>query len=224
MDQETKDKFIIVMPAYNEAKNIAPVIKSIKKLGFNNILVVDDGSIDNTNKIAKSLETIVIKHPINLGLGAALRTGFAWAIKSGKFKYILTLDSDGQHKPQDVKRIAQKILDSPDLVIGIRSFFKPAVPIERSIINLLADLYTFLFTGKYIQDTQSGLRCFKNKALKSFQLSSIGYSISSEIIIEANRKNLSFDKIKIDAAYTKQSLKKGQSLKNSFKVIKSLLD
>ena len=97
----------IVIPAYNEETTLPKVIKSLKDDGYHKILVVDDGSTDNTYKIAKELAKVAVRHEINRGLGGALGTGIEGAVRLGA-EYIVTFDADGQHDPEDLKKLLNK--------------------------------------------------------------------------------------------------------------------
>lgn len=216
------NKTLVIIPAYNEQENIAKVIAGLKEVGFENILVVDDGSRDNTGIIALEAGAKVIAHPINMGVGAGTRTGFVYALAKG-FDHVITFDGDGQMRAEDAVRLHEEAQKSYDYVYGRRNFNILGVPKIRKYTNLLADALTALLTGKFIWDTQSGLRCIKVNLLKKFNLKSRRYSIPSELVIESLKNGVTPKPVKIDAIYTKESLKKGQKISNSFRVVEELL-
>ena len=213
---------LIIVPSYNEQRNICSVLDDLLTYGFSTVLVVDDGSAYGVYKTVSRYGVGVTEHQVNMGLGATLRTGFEYAITNG-FDYVLTFDGDGQMRAEDAVRIFEEAQKGYDFVYGCRDFNIPGVPKVRKFTNLLADLLTALLSGRYVKDTQSGLRCIKVDLLKKFDLKSRGYSISSELIIQSINHGVIPKPVKIDAIYTKESLKKGQKISNSFRVVKELL-
>ena len=215
------NKTLVIIPAYNEHENIAKVIASLKKVGFENVLVIDDGSGDNTGIMALEAGAKVIAHPINMGVGAGTRTGFVYALDKG-FDHVITFDGDGQMRSEDAVRIYQEAQKGYDFVYGCRDFNTPNTPRMRKITNWLADTITAVLSGKIVRDTQSGLKCVNGDLLRKMNLRSTGYSICSELIIESLKNGVTPKPVKIDAIYTKESLKKGQKISNSFRVVKEL--
>lgn len=214
---------LVIIPAYNEEQVISDVIKGLKNEGFMNIVVVNDGSSDNTKYIAESADAKVLSHPVNIGLGGAIYTGFEYAKKCG-YKYALTCDGDGQHLASDVTKVAVELSTSGyDVVIGSRLHDMKRKNYPRYIVNICADILTFLVSGKYNSDTQSGLRGFRNTALDLIQVGSSGYEISSEILISAVQNKLRIKTIPVKCIYTKYSQKKGQQILSAVRVFMRLL-
>lgn len=214
---------LVIIPVYNEERTIEGVINDLLGKGFKRILVVNDGSTDPTLSLVSKHPVRVINHIINMGYGSALRTGFECAIKWG-FKYVITFDADGQMRAEDAARILyESINNNWNYTHGCRDFNYPGVPRTRKFMGILADILTFLLSGKYVKDTQSGLRCINVGLLRKFNLRSIGFSIPSELVIESIRNGEVPKPVTIKAIYTKESLKKGQKISNSFKVVKELL-
>ena len=222
------DKIIILIPAYNEEKTIGAVIDDAKKI-TDKIIVVDDASSDRTGEIANFKGAKVYRHLINLGLGGALKTGFAAALRVrpwvGEAEIVVTMDADGQHKIEDVLRVIEPLKfeylehlehfehkKTAQVVIGSRlKGDKKGIPLSRLFFNYLANLVTFLFYGLMVSDSQSGLRAFKREALEKIKLKSLHMEVSSEIIGEIKRNNLIFKEVPIKAIYTDYSLSKGQN-------------
>ena len=183
-----KNDIYVVVPAYNEEEMIGNTLKKLKDEGYKNIIVVDDGSRDNTYNIAKEEGVIVCKHIINRGLGGALGTGIKCALLYNP-KVIITFDADAQHDPKDIEKIAKPILeDNYDVVIGSRLMDENEVknmPKIKRIGNWGLNLLTYLMGGHFITDSQSGLRAFSNKAAKILinQLKSNKYEVSSEFVV-----------------------------------------
>ena len=215
-------KIIAVVPAYNEAKTIGLVIPDLKRY-VQEIIVVNDGSFDETEKIAKFSGVIVLSHAINRGLGASLQTGFKKALEKNA-DYILTFDADGQHRSSDIPRLLESLeKEEADVAIGSRIFSKKNTPLIRKIYNKIADYIGFVIFGLYVRDTQSGLRLFRKDALMKLRPLGDRMEISSEIIGEIGRLKLKIVEVPIQEIYTDYSLSKGQSFKNGVKTFFSLI-
>lgn len=216
-------KILIIMPAFNEALMIGQIIKKIQQLGFEQIAVVDDGSIDQTAECAKRAGAMVLRHPINRGLGAALATGFAYA-NLVEADLAVTIDSDGQHDPDDIPALIQPILDrQADVVIGSRLLKPAGMPWYRIIGNWSLTWLTSWLFGIKMTDSQSGFRAFSKLALEKIAIQSNRMEVSSEIFSEIKRNNLRHLEIPIQAIYTNYSLKKGQTNLNAISIIRRLI-
>ena len=212
----------IVIPAFNEEKNIAKVINDLKKNGYNDIIVVDDGSTDNTHSKALENGAIVLKHIINRGQGAALRTGIEYALKRGA-KAIVTFDADGQHKAKDIKKLVVPIKKGiADVALGSRFIgkAKEKIPFSRKILLKIATLMIWFFYGTKMSDAHNGLRCFSPKAAEKIKITQDGMSHASEIIEEIVRNRLNYIEVPVEIRYTKTSLAKGHgSLAQAIKIL-----
>jgi glycosyltransferase involved in cell wall biosynthesis len=183
-------KVVVGIPAYNEEKNIAKIIVQLKKVA-DQIIVCDDGSTDSTSIIAESLGAIIIKHPKNLGYGSAIRSIF---LKSREInsEVLVTIDADGQHKIEDVKKVIKPIVDGQaDVSIGSRFLDKhDNAPKYRKLgINIITKVTNSSLSEK-ITDAQSGFRAYNNKVLQTLTPSDSGMGISTEILIKSS--NLGF--------------------------------
>lgn len=185
-------KVIIVMPTHNEEQTVGAVIDKAKKYGT--IIVVNDASTDNTEKEAKKHGAVVITHKVNRGLGGALKTGFAEALKR-KADVIITLDADGQHEPEEIPKFLEAI-KSYDFVLGARSLNK--YPFKKRFGNFFLNVATNLISGTYLKDTESGFRAFRREALEKLYLKSERYQIAIEIVFEIGRNNLSYTNVPIN--------------------------
>ena len=183
-------KITVGIPAYNEEKNIAKIIVKLKKM-VDQILVCDDGSTDSTCAIAESLGAIVINHPKNLGYGSAIRSIFLKA-REINAEVLVTIDADGQHKIEDVKKVIKPIVDGQaDISIGSR-FLEEGdnSPKYRKLGIKIITKVTNSSLSEKITDAQSGFRAYNNKVLQSLTPSDSGMGISTEILIKSS--NLGF--------------------------------
>lgn len=219
-------KIYVVVPAYNEEKTIYDVLNNLIKRNYN-IVVVDDGSSDQTFEIVSDIHSnnklYLYKHAINLGLGAALRTGFEAALKKGA-DIVVTFDADEQHNPDDIKEICKPILNgSAEVVIGCRDFNQ--MPLPQRVGNLIMNALTRIFYRANVKDSQSGLRAFSRKAAEIININLRGYGVSSEIIREIKINNIKMQEVPIETIYTDYSLSKGTNTKEGLKILtKMLLD
>jgi len=218
-----KEKICVIVPAYNEGAVIGNVLKALDKSGYRNVIVVDDGSHDDTYHVAKSNGVKVLRHGLNRGLGGALGTGIEAAIRLGN-DIIVTFDADGQHDTADIEKVALPIYQKKaDVVIGSRLKNRVGMPWYRVLMNVLGNLATYMLFGIWCSDTQSGLRAFSLDSAKRLEIRSNRMEVSSEIIREIKRLNLKMVEIPIKAIYTEYSLSKGQSLFTGIKTFFRLL-
>jgi glycosyltransferase involved in cell wall biosynthesis len=222
----------IILPAYCEGKVIKEVIKDIQKEGYKNIIVVDDGSLDNTYTQAKSTGVNVLKHPINRGKGAATQTGID-AAKLLNADIIVTMDSDGQHNPKDIKKLLKPILDNKaDVVIGSRMINNKDMPKSRIVMNKIANLITYLFFGIMVTDSQSGFRAYNKKAYNSVYTYLDRYEFESEMLGQIKNAKLRIKEVPIKVIYTEYSKNKykhmnefsAQGLFNGIKMVVRLVE
>jgi len=205
MIKKSREKIFIVIPAFNEAKVIGKVVSDIKRQGFKNIIVVDDGSLDDTYSIAKKMGCIVLKHAINRGKGAATQTGLD-AVKFLKADIVVTMDADGQHLAEDIKSLVKPIQEGRcDVTLGSRLLTKKGMPLSRRIINLIGNLITYLFYGVYVSDSQSGFRAYSAKANQAISTTMDRYEFESEILQQIKNAGLKFIEVPINVKYTEYS-------------------
>lgn len=222
------NKVAFVIPAYNEEKTIADVISGLNKELKDSkykfeIIVINDGSKDNTVKKASQAGATVIQHILNTGSGGATATGLSYAQQNG-FDFAVTLDADGQHRPVDAiegVNVAQK--GNVDLLIGSRLINSQGMSKVKIFGNQGLSFITFLIFGVSVTDSQSGLRVFSKQALEKLKWKTSGYEFCSEMLWRAKQLNLKIDEFPIKAIYTDYSKSKGQNNWNAFNIIKSLL-
>lgn len=211
---------LIGIPAYNEAPVIAQTISTIKKYEYENIVIVDDCSKDNTVQIAQKLGAQVIQLPVNRGAGGATSTIIKFA-KEHNYDYLVLIDADLQHHPKDISKLL-KFKSKYDVIIGSRMIGDTStMPILRRIANTFGSIITWIFFGIYINDSQSGFKVLNKKAISSIKITLDRYEFCSEILGECHKHKLSIKEIPIGVHYSKHSLEKehGQSIFNGFWMI-----
>ena len=189
------------MPAYNEAHVIAEVIKGCKKY-VDRVVVVDDGSTDNTLDIAESLGAYVVRHETNIGYGAALKNCFETARHLGASAMVI-IDSDGQHDPSEIPKLLEPLKNGFDLVIGSRFVNGNGknVPIYRKFGMKVLDVATYVAGGPNVTDSQSGFRAYGKRAIENIHLYDTDMSAGSKILIQAGDYNLKFTEVEIHCRY-----------------------
>ena len=211
------DDLYICLPAYNEATVLREVIDGLRTAGYPNICVIDDGSADDTARIARGAGAVTVSHPINRGAGAAVQTAIELARRRG-WRHILFMDADGQHLADDIELLCLKMsAEDGDLVIGSRFLApSPGIPRSRRIFNAIGNQMTNLFCKQSYTDTQSGLRLLNQRAIRQLNLRIDGFGFCSEMIHEAEAAGLSIYETPISVRYTDYSQSKGQDLPMGF--------
>jgi glycosyltransferase involved in cell wall biosynthesis len=172
-----------LIPAFNEAPHIAKVVEGARQ-HVAEVVVIDDGSVDGTADIARTAGATCLQSPINCGKASALRTGLAFA-REHNFTYVITLDGDGQHLPEDIPimlRVAKET--GADLVIGARHFDRDRMPRSRYFSNTVGSRLASALVGCEIKDSQSGFRLFRLDKLGDAKLRSRCYEFEMEILIK----------------------------------------
>lgn len=192
---------IAAMPAYNEAHSIAEIIMGCKKY-VDKVVVVDDGSTDNTVDIAESLDAYVVRHETNKGYGAALKNCFDTARQLDADALVI-IDSDGQHDPSEIPKLLEPLTNGFDLVIGSRfvNGNGKEIPIYRKFGMKVLDIATYIAGGFNVTDSQSGFRAYGKKAIESINLNGADMSAGSEILIQAKDHKLNFTEVEIRCRY-----------------------
>jgi len=211
----TQPQVYLVIPAFNEGKIIANVIEEIQKHGFSNIIVVDDGSKDDTYEKAKSIRGITaLRHKLNRGYGATVKTGVE-AAKIMDADVVVTFDGDGQHDPMDISELISPIVNSDyDVVLGTRLLDTAGMPFYKIIANQIGNFFTWLLFGIWVTDSQSGFRAFSRKAIEKIKTKSERYEYSSEVIREVKLHKLRYKEVPIKVRYTEYSM--GKAYKQGF--------
>lgn len=214
-------KLVIVIPAYNEARVIKQVARSVLDVGYADILVVDDGSDDDTAGEAEKAGAVVIRHRLNRGKGAAAKTGIEAALGIGA-DVIVIMDGDGQHDSGDIRNLVAPIIrGESDVVFGVRPFSNSGMPRSRVLFNRFGNVVTSVFAGIRVSDSQSGLRAFSRRAALLIDTVADQYEYETEVIREIARHRLQFTEVPITVRYTEYSLGKahGQSVTNGARTL-----
>lgn len=218
----SENNIYLVVPVYNEARVIKDVLGEIQQAGYRNIIVVDDGSSDDTYLVANSvLDVLVLRHKINRGKGAAIKTGICAAELCGA-EVVVTIDGDGQHDPHDVKRLVDPIIeDGYDVALGTRMLNSSGMPFLKIIANKVGNFCTLLLYGILVTDSQSGFRAYSKYAAKIIDTKADKYEYDSKVIREINHNRLRFIEIPIQVRYTEYSMakKQKQGLVNGLKTL-----
>ncbi len=190
----------MLIPSYNEAKTIGHLVRELKKRGLD-VLVVDDGSKDNTGRIAQEEGAVVITHNENMGKGLALREGFKVILNNG-YDAVLTMDGDGQHNPEAIPHFLEHLAKTKSqLIVGNRMLKSKGMPLIRWLTNKFMSFVISSICGQKIPDSQCGYRLIKGEVLEKIKLSTSKYEIESEILIEASRFKFIVDSIPIMTIY-----------------------
>jgi glycosyltransferase involved in cell wall biosynthesis len=200
-------KVTVVIPAYNEATTIRPLAEAILDHGLE-LIVVDDGSSDDTAAQLEGLSLQLIQHQENRGKAASLRRGMDAALGGGA-DGVLTMDGDGQHRPEEIQAMLNCFTDNPEcLVIGARLRNREQAPAARLFANNFADFWISWAAGRRISDSQSGFRLYPAQALRHVRIGYNkyrGFVYESEFLIEAARQCFCFKTVAIASHYPQQT-------------------
>lgn len=197
-------KSVVVIPAYNEENSIGKVVSESKKY-VEEVIVVDDGSVDHTAENSKKAGAKVIVHKTNIGYGAALQTGIKYALKNNA-DVIITLDGDGQHDPNHIPKFVKKILSGSDIVIGSRLLMKSSraeIPSHRRFgIKLITKIVNLISQLK-MTDLQGGFRAYRRTVFEEIEPKDFGMGFSVEVPIKGAKKGFRFEEVPIFVSYKK---------------------
>ena len=220
--EEDKNATYVVLPAYNEATRIRPVIVDIASKGYN-MVIVNDGSSDNTLEVVKQVKKEfpdkihIFSLMINRGVGIATQTGFEAVLRFNP-KYVVSMDSDGQHSADDLDEMIKPLVTGEaEAVIGVRPF--EDMPKTRSFANSVMNFLTKIFYRVDVSDSQTGFRAITVDALDKISINAVGYLISSEFIREVNDNNIPFAEVPIQTIYTPETQAKGTNMAVALKIL-----
>ena len=214
----------LVVPLYNEATVIGEVVRRAREV-FPHVVCVNDGSLDGSGRQALDAGAVVIDHPINLGQGAALQTGIAYALAQPGAAYFVTFDADGQHRVEDAAEMVATLREGTvDVVFGSRFLDDRTDPgILKRIVLKIAIAFSNLTSGVHLTDSHNGLRAFNRTAAASLDIKQNRMAHASEIVEQVGKLRLRYAEIPVHVLYTEYSRSKGQSLLNSVNILTELL-
>lgn len=223
-------KQVVIIPALNPGESLWQYVKQLLMRGFPEIIVVNDGSLDELTYIFDELSKLdhctVLTHKINKGKGQALKTAFHYFLEHfSYFDGVITADADGQHAVKDVCRLSDRFQErNTDLVLGVRQFSKDAVPIKSSIGNRVTSILFFLFFKKWLADTQTGLRAIAKEELENItKLRGSRYEFEMNMLVYAIKRNIRISEVPIETIYYENnSGSYFRAIKDSFIILRKL--
>ncbi len=209
---------VIIIPVSNESSHIQSVVKEISPSALP-VVIVDDGSTDDSVRLAKELTPHVLRHDTNLGKGAAMQTGAEYAFYSLGAKYCIFMDGDGQHSAQDIEQFVSALKAGHDRVFGIRDIWRK-MPRHRGLGNRAVSQYVAWRFGVYIPDILSGYKGFSRAGYESVKWEATGYEVELEIAVRVARQKLSFQTLSIETIY--HSLDRGMNVLDALHLLTKL--
>ncbi|MFA6467872.1 MAG: glycosyltransferase family 2 protein [Bacteroidota bacterium] len=212
----------VVIPSYNAAVSLPELLeRTLAVISKEKIIVVNDGSTDQTRETAGRIGVKVISHEHNKGKGAALQTGFQYVLQND-FDAVITMDADLQHQPEEIPNfISCHSKGNRDIIIGNRLHNTAGMPVHRLLSNTLTTAMVRLRTGAIIKDSQSGFRFITRRVLEKISVRSEGFEAETEFLIKAAAAGFSFDAIPIATIYAgeKSNMKHVRTTMNFIKVL-----
>lgn len=216
----------VVIPAFNEAAALPGVLKDLWTADKSYlVVVVDDGSHDDTYRVAKNKGhgAHVLHHAVNLGQGAALQTAISYTLSHESIRFVVTFDSDGQHHSGDIPHLLAPLLGGDyDVALGTRFATAESValipPARRRLLRM-ATIYTRLTTGLDLTDAHNGLRALSRSAASNLRLQNNGMAHASEILMAIRRLGLSYVEVPVTISYTDYSRQKGQHAGSALNIV-----
>ena len=194
------ERVMVLIPAYNAAKSVGDVVRACKEI-VRDVVVINDGSRDDTASVARAAGAEVVDHPQNRGKGGALKTGFAHAIKNG-YDVVVTLDADGQHLPREIPKFLKSREETKaDLIIGGRSHLFGEMLPRRRLANRFSAWSIAKASGTNVTDSQSGFRLYSANLLRNVRLRTEGFDLESEVIVRAGVGGFKVLTIPIDLGF-----------------------
>ena len=217
-------KTLAVVPCFNEEATVGSIALKAKR-HVDKVLVVDDGSVDDTAKIAKAAGATVISHKKNEGKSSAIKTGFRYALAKN-FDYVITIDGDGQHNPDEIPIVLGNLMNNGhDISIGLRSGSDTEMPNWRKVGKRILDYATSLGNGGYVTDSQSGFRAFNKKAVNGLipKLNGNAFSTESEQLIKAHELGLKVDHTNVTCKYKNLDTSTKNATPHGFSVLSYII-
>lgn len=212
----------VIIAAYNEERSLGAVLDGLAGLGVQ-VVVVDDGSTDQTARVALEHPVLLARHACNLGQGAALQTGISLALRSPEARFIVTFDADGQHSADDIPRLVEPVrAGSCDVCLGSRFTAGGKalnISVQKRVLLFLALTLTRLMTGLKLTDTHNGLRAFSREAAARLNITQDRMAHASQILSQIAANRLRYREIPVTVTYSAYSVSKGQGVLDGINVL-----
>lgn len=207
----------IVVPAYNEGRSIARVVSDLVSAHWP-VVVVDDGSVDDTSDVAASAGATVLRHVVNRGQGAALQTGIDYAVRSGA-QFVVTFDADGQHSVGDIPQLIAALADA-DVALGSRFLGTTvgASSTRRGLLRAAVRVSNWL-SGMQLTDAHCGLRAFRASVIEELRITQDRMAHASQLLRNMRKHRLRVKEVPVTVHYTEYSRQKGQSGIQAVKIL-----
>jgi glycosyltransferase involved in cell wall biosynthesis len=194
-------RIAVVIPAYNAGRTITELIQRVREfVDRKDVVVIDDGSQDETSQLALLAGATVLMHDGNKGKGEALKTGFGFVL-AHDYSAVITMDADLQHAPDSIPDFIRRAQSFSGMLIGTRERNLKIMPFARWLTNHLTSVIVSILSGATIRDSQSGYRLIPVEVLRELQLKSSKYDLESEILIKAARKGFGIGEVPISTIY-----------------------
>jgi glycosyltransferase involved in cell wall biosynthesis len=210
----------VVVPALNEEARVGTIVSDLRER-FGRVVVVDDGSTDDTATRARAAGAAVVSHPTNLGQGAALQTGFVYAMRDPGMHYVVTFDSDGQHRVEDALSLLETARRTGvDVVLGSRFLAAgPVIPSSRRLVLKAGIAFTRATTRLPVTDTHNGLRVLHRRALEKIDLTLSNMAHASQLLGLVAKHDLSWTEVPVVIDYADPTRRSGQSNVNALNIV-----
>jgi polyprenyl-phospho-N-acetylgalactosaminyl synthase len=214
----------LVVPLYNEEQVIGEVVR-VARATFPHVVCIDDGSADGSADAAAAAGAVVVRHPVNLGQGAALQTGFEYALSDPSMRWVVTFDADGQHQVEDVVAMVE-LARAQDLDVVFGSRFldeRTEAGFLKSLVLKTAVGYTNLTTGTRLTDAHNGLRVISRDVVARLEITQNRMAHASELVAQIGALDVRYAESPVHILYTDYSRAKGQSLWNAVNILADLI-
>ncbi|MBO0697748.1 MAG: glycosyltransferase family 2 protein [Zavarzinella sp.] len=217
--RDTEDVWVVIA-AYNEGRRLAATLSGLAGHGYRNVVVVDDGSRDDTAQVARSHGVWVLRHTINLGQGAALQTGLTFALRSGA-RYLVTFDGDGQHAAAEISQLLAPLRrGQADVALGSRFLGRAVdIPATRRLVLKGGVLFTRLVSGVKVTDAHNGFRAFTRDAATRVRITQNRMAHASELLDQIVEHRLRYVEVPVTIHYAADTTAKGQSSWNAVAIV-----
>ena len=193
----------VVIPAYNEGKALGPLLEKLKEKNLS-VLVVDDGSGDGTYELSKRYADVTLRNEDNLGKGRSLNRAISYLLGNVEFEYVITMDADGQHSPNDIDSFLREAENGEAFVVGNRMANPAKMPIVRVFTNIFMSRVISKIVEQHIPDTQCGFRLMRRDVLEQVKIETKKFEIESEILIKVASRGFQVKSVPIESIYFKR--------------------